>query len=611
MKNGVIDNSVVNPSIARSWRRCYKQSKDSQRVPETALKMRQKKNKALMEVSKLVINDLVTMLKTHLDSFSVMLMDHEGVVIYRTNYGNDIVTPGHHCNEKHYGTSGPALAIANGIGSEVIGYEHFYPNAHHWHTIGVPIHDKNKRNIGALAVLNLTGQYLPLTMQTVSLGAYLIESRLLRKELLLDVLSTLMDEQRKPALIANEDGVVISANEMGLNLFQTTPQMLVGSDMAKYLVGGLNPDLFSTSIQLNAPFYVKINTNQTPNQICQVDRQIFSFEAENALFMFTFTSLYKNLSKKTAHKSDAFDILVGNNEAFLRVIDFARRAACSPANVLIEGESGTGKELMAQAIHKQSGRSGHFVAINCGAIPKELLYSELFGYVDGAFTGAKKGGNQGKFELADKGTLFLDEIGEMPLAMQVLLLRLLEDKTLTRLGGNDSKSVDVRIVAATNRDLADEVRNGRFREDLYFRLNVVNLKLPPLRERRDDIPLLAKFLLQRISERHNFESIVFDDEVMDILCRYSWPGNVRQLQNVIESSLILANDGVITREALPAFLLEQTGTVPNTKVGTLHRAENAIIQEILKKNNGNISKAARELGITRPTLYKKINNLGH
>ncbi len=612
MQEGIIDTNVVKPDIARSWRRCYKQNRESGRtVPDIVLKRLQKKNEAFIEVSRPVMNDLVNMLKSHMDSFSVMLLDEDGVVNHRINYGNDIVTLGHHCNEKHFGTCGPALAIAHNIGTEVVGYEHLYPNAHQWHTIGVPIQDKNKQNIGALAVLNPTGQYIPLTMQTVSLGAYLIESRLLRQELLMTVSSTLMNGITQPAILANEQGIVISVNKPGLNLFQTTSEKFIGSALYKYLAGSHIKELFSTSVQLEGNFFISVNnhnSNRSHNHQCQVQRQIIQFEPENAFVMFIFNSVDKQVICNSNNKNDAFASLFGNDAAFLKVIDFARKAAAMNSNILIEGESGTGKELIAQAIHKESGRSGRFVAINCGAIPKELLNSELFGYEDGAFTGAKKGGNPGKFELAHKGTLFLDEIGEMPLHMQVSLLRFLEDKTLTRLGGIDSRVVDVRIIAATNRNLLDEIKNDHFREDLYYRLNVVNLKMPPLKDRKDDIPLLTEKLLQKCCSNNNLTGIELDEKVMDILYHYSWPGNIRQLRNVIESSLIMANDGLVTTEALPSYLLEGR-PLRSIKGGNLQEVEQEIISQTLEKYQGNISQTAKELGITRPTLYKKINQM--
>jgi transcriptional regulator with PAS, ATPase and Fis domain len=213
-------------------------------------------------------------------------------------------------------------------------------------------------------------------------------------------------------------------------------------------------------------------------------------------------------------------------------VEVARMAARSSSNVLIEGESGTGKELFAQAIHNASRRSaGAFVAVNCGAIPRELIASELFGYSEGAFTGAKKGGNPGKFELADGGTLFLDEIGDMPLEQQVALLRVIQDKSISRIGSNQVIPVDVRIICATNKNLLELMQTGRFRQDLYYRLNVINLRILPLRERKEDIPLLFEHFLQQMNQ--DCRSIIPND-FTERLLSYDWPGNVRELQNTVE-----------------------------------------------------------------------------
>jgi len=613
MRDGTIDSSIVRPDIANSWRRCYKQNKKSGVVPQSVLKEHQKSNELLIEVSKPVLNDLFNMLNKQLDSFSVMLLDAEGVVIHRINYNNNIVTLGHLCDERHRGTSGPALAIANNVGTEVIGYEHIYPNAHHWHTIGVPIHDSNRNTVGVIALLNTTGQYIPLTMQVVSLGASIIESRLHRQKLLLDVSSTVMNVLNNAAMLVNEQGIVMCANELCLSLLETTPERLFGNALSEYMATVNNQDLLSTLGANDDTFYVPIKNHDSnrshSNRICRVDRQIIQIEPRETLFMLTIKPMYQYLLNKSVSEQDAFAVLAGRNKAFLRVIETARKAANMNCTILIEGESGTGKELIAQAIHRQSARPGRFVAVNSGAVPKELWNSELFGYEDGAFTGAKKGGNPGKFELAHKGTLFLDEIAEMPLPMQVSLLRLLEDRTVTRLGGKDSRVFDVRVVAATNRNLMNEVRKGNFREDLFYRLNVVYLKVPPLRERKDDIPILAELLLQRCCSKNNLDRAQIDRQVLSVFCDYDWPGNVRQLQNVIESSIIQDNDGVITCDDLPSYILEDSNQA--AKVGKLHQVEEIVIQETLERNNGNISKTARELGITRKTLYRKMKKIAN
>jgi len=230
-----------------------------------------------------------------------------------------------------------------------------------------------------------------------------------------------------------------------------------------------------------------------------------------------------------------FDKIIGESEVIKNTIEYAKKISDSKSTVLILGESGTGKESFAQSIQNHSRRREEsFVAINCGAIPKNLIESELFGYVEGSFTGAKKGGHPGKFEIADGGTIFLDEIGEMSLDLQTRLLRVIEEGIVRRIGGNDEIPINVRIIAATNKDLREEVKNGNFRTDLYYRLNVLPLKLPSLRERKEDIPLLIDYFMKRISKKLNKKEIEIPEEYMDYLLDYSWPGNIRELENLIE-----------------------------------------------------------------------------
>ena len=219
----------------------------------------------------------------------------------------------------------------------------------------------------------------------------------------------------------------------------------------------------------------------------------------------------------------------------MKIIDYAKKIADSKSTVLITGESGTGKEVFAQAIHNYGIRKDEpFIAVNCGAIPRTLIESELFGYEDGAFTGAKKGGNVGKFEIADGGTIFLDEIGEMPIDMQIKLLRVIEEGVITRIGSSIEIPIDVRIIAATNKNLKDEVERGNFRKDLYYRLNVLPIYLPPLRERREDIPEFINYYMEKTSKKLNKQSVNISEEYMKYLIDYDWPGNVRELENVIE-----------------------------------------------------------------------------
>ena len=315
-----------------------------------------------------------------------------------------------------------------------------------------------------------------------------------------------------------------------------------------------------------------------------------------------------------------FNDLCGSCQAFNEAVYRAQRVAKSDSSVLILGESGTGKELFAQAIHNASSRRGHpFVSINCAAMPRELISSELFGYVEGAFTGARKNGAPGKIELANKGTLFLDEIGDMPLDLQVHLLKVLEDKAFTRLGDSKSKTVDIRVIAATNQDLNKLVREGTFRLDLYYRLNVFTMELPPLRGRVSDIPQLTRLFIKQCAQRLDKQVSDISPEALGAFMAYSWPGNLRELRNAVESSVNLAMNEEIMLSDIPTAILRATGIHPeNAASNSLlltelnsagKRAETEMILELMERYNGNKSMVAEKLGISRPALYRKLKKI--
>ena len=305
---------------------------------------------------------------------------------------------------------------------------------------------------------------------------------------------------------------------------------------------------------------------------------------------------------------------LGKSRLFADVLRLAEQVAPTESTVLIEGESGTGKEVIARYIHDLSSRNeGPFLSLNCGALPESLLESELFGHVKGSFTGAVRD-KQGLFAAARSGTFFLDEIGEMSPATQVKLLRVLQEREAIPVGGTEAIPVDVRVVAATNRDLEDEIRQGRFRTDLYYRLNVIALHMPPLRQRQDDIPVLADYFLHRISEARNEPPRRLSDAARSALLEYAWPGNVRELENALERAVILTDDVVITPAALPervtqrrAEPLVSTRTPPNP---TLEAVERAYIMWVLQSEGGNKSRAADVLGIDPSTLYRKLSRYG-
>ncbi len=314
---------------------------------------------------------------------------------------------------------------------------------------------------------------------------------------------------------------------------------------------------------------------------------------------------------KAAAPQDTPDILY-RSRAMGDVLQMVKRVAPIKATVLITGESGTGKDLLSRSIHAQSRRKGDYLVMNCAAIPETLLEDELFGHERGAFTGADSP-RAGKFEAADGGTLMLDEIGEVPLSLQVKLLRVLEEDRVTRLGGNRAVPVDVRLIAATNRDLSAMVRAGAFREDLYYRLKVVEIHIPPLRKRRADIPLLALTLLRQASDKHDLPMPEITPEVMESLKAYPWPGNVRQLKNLMESLLIMCREN-ITLDDLPPEITPATGEGSDRLVlelpVTLQEAEDLLVERTLTLTGGNRTQAAALLGMGRRTLQRRLGSSG-
>lgn len=304
----------------------------------------------------------------------------------------------------------------------------------------------------------------------------------------------------------------------------------------------------------------------------------------------------------------SFADLIGNNERFLKCIKIARQAADNLSTVLITGESGTGKELFAHAIHKEGSRAdGPFIKVNCAAIPETLLESELFGYEKGAFTGATKA-KMGKFELANGGTIFLDEIGDMNIVLQAKLLRVLQEKEVERLGSNRPQKIDVRIVAATNQNLLKHVEQGLFRRDLYYRLNVINVDIPPLRDRKDDVLLLAQHIIQKLNKRHGKECVL-SQKGLTLLARYDWPGNVRELENLLERAVILSEGKVISIELVQSYF-SASSLHETEEILSLAEMEKRLIKKALDVYGRDLAgkkEAAKKLKISLATLYNKLS----
>ncbi|TGE38983.1 PAS domain-containing protein [Desulfosporosinus fructosivorans] len=426
-------------------------------------------------------------------------------------------------------------------------------------------------------------------------------------------------------IVVNKEGIVTMTNQAFANFFQKAPEDLMGKHITEVYKNPKFIDVLETGEpvigyihDLNGHEIIasRIPIIQDGKIVGALGKVVF--KDVNELYALTkkVDSLRYELDyyKKTMQQKNdsALELLKGNNPIMASLVQTAQRVAKSGSTVLLRGESGTGKELFAQLLHSESSRSqGAYIKVNCAAVPENLLESELFGYEEGAFTGARKGGKIGKFELADGGTLFLDEIGDMEMGMQVKLLRVIQEREIERLGSNKPRKVDVRLVAATNRDLEGMIRDKQFREDLYYRLNVVTLTIPPLRERKDDIESLIQTFLKKFNLQFAQTVTDISTETQNVLMKHRWPGNIRELENIIERAFNMLDGSEIQIKHLPSYLqiLAGHGTRPfvgGSLENILAGVEKEALIYALETAKGNKVQAAKNLGLSRAGLYKKL-----
>ncbi|MDL2268145.1 sigma 54-interacting transcriptional regulator [Desulfovibrio sp. OttesenSCG-928-G15] len=425
-------------------------------------------------------------------------------------------------------------------------------------------------------------------------------------------------------------GLVIIWNRSAEKLYDIPARKILGRPLQEYFpdalldkvrksrVGEFNvshhpKDKKSTHIVISAmPWYIDgvfqgvISTDRNYDEVMNLYADL-----EDARAKVTF------LQGQIKKQSGVFGTIIGNNKDFSRKVNHAIQIAPTDASVILTGESGTGKELFARGIHELSGREGLFVPINCSAIPSELFESEFFGYTPGAFTGASRRGKAGFFELANSGTIFLDEISEMPINAQAKLLRVLQEREVLRVGGAKPVKLNVRVIAASNRNLKEMMQRGLFREDLYYRLSVIDINLPPLRERKEDIPLLIQHFVQDFCQKNGQATKSVQTEVINMLCAYSWPGNMRELMNVIENLAITCKGDTITKKTMPSYIIAAINNdSPNREEqreslsSAVRFMESSRILNALEACRNNKSKAARMLGIPRASLYNKMEEYG-
>jgi len=634
--------TVKRDYIINSHERCRRYNVELDRIysrkilcgNELLKKLEEKRE--LMVTAELYINQLYNFVKG--SNFFSILTDEEGCIL--SVIGDESIlseaisfkmVPGAYMDERSIGTNSMGTAIAEGKPVQVSGEEHYIKAYHRWTCSASPIRNSKGKIIGSI---DLTGysEYVNLhTLGMVVAGANAIEKMLdikrYTKELSMakKFNETIIDSIEAGILTSDLEGNIKTVNHHVSDMFGYYQDEMKLMKIWNLLDNWENvknsiinkqsftdEDVFVNSrrkkLQLNLSAYPHLDGEQNLMNIVFVFKEV--------------KKVRKLVNKIMGHKAIyTFDRIIGKDKNFVRIIDYAEKIADSRSNVLIMGESGTGKELFSQAIHNYSDRQDEpFVAINCGAIQRNLIESELFGYERGAFTGAKSTGQPGKFEIADGGTIFLDEIGEMPLDMQTRLLRVLEEGVVSRVGSVKEIVVDVRVIAATNKDLNEEVKKGNFRKDLYYRLNVLPIKLPPLRERKADIPILSQFFMGRISMKLNKKSVNINEETMKSLLEYEWPGNVRELENIIEQ--------IVNTESIPDSFMKLDSNIDEKVEVNLNGLEQASTCEVIEENlnlelmeknhilkvlnlyGGNITLCSKALGIARTTLYRRMERYG-
>ena len=639
--NGEIKNKI-RPEILESWKRCRDNNVDPfvkvcPVVLSTAeFEKRICENSDLIEVATPVIDNIYEFVAG--TGFVVLLCDVDGYVLKRVGDPERLTSmalanfvEGACCSETVLGTNAIGTCIVLDKSIQVNAYEHWTSCTHIGTCSAAPIHDPKSGIV--IGCLDLTGPWdkiHPHTLGMVVAGAGAIQSLLesqinYRKAVSSDLKKSLIMESTSDALITiDNNGVITHANGRAIK-FLDLDQNPTGRDVYSVFKSSSEREksyadflrlieskekMTDESIVINIPSGLY---RYMGSAYCIVENG----EIIGRLIVLQDISRVNRLVTKVIGKQTktSFADLPSQNKAFQGCVETALSSAKTNVNILLLGESGTGKELFAQAIHNANQRCNKpFIAINCGAIPRDLLSSELFGYAGGAFTGAQKSGAPGKFELAEGGTIFLDEIGDMPLDMQAALLRVIEEKSITRVGSGKRIPTDVRIIAATNKDLSKEVESCSFRFDLYYRLNVISIKLPPLRERKEDIPLLISKLVDAAAADLGKTVEKIEPGFVEASLQYDWPGNIRELRNVIERAISLTTGTTLSVRDLPAHVAGSAATsVESAGIKVLRKssrdAERSVIKKHLRECRDNRSMVAERLGIARSTLYRKLKEL--
>lgn len=564
--------------------------------------------------------------------FMWVLTDEEGYLL-KVIGDEDIVSianenifvEGSNRHEKIFGTNAIGTCIYLEKPIQVWGAEHYYTIHSNWTCSSAPIMDENGTLLGALC---LTGTWDKVHIHT--LGIVVAAAQAISKQMFLqkaydDIymtnshLNIMIESLQAGVILLNKENVITKVNSFASSLLKLDKDLLENRKISDFIKNISFKNFNSNIYDKEAVIEIDSGSVQVALTAIKIDSYKNSSLSDKLITFKEAKHVHKMVNKFAGSNAHfTFEDIIGQSHSIKEAKNLAQIASKNSSNVLILGESGTGKELFAQAIHNNSSyANGPFIDINCGALPRSLIESELFGYESGTFTGAKREGNLGKFELANGGTIFLDEIGDMPYDVQVSLLRVIQNREVLRIGGKKPIKINVRIIASTNRDLEEAIINDTFRSDLFYRLNVFNIKVPLLKDRGNDICLLADYFVTKYKLRSNKIIQGMEKDVYDILLKYNWPGNIRELENTIERALLVTQTNTIKVQDLPQNIVNDSSIIPKHKtsvvehsndlpIKTFDEIERNTILNTLTENKGNVKKTAEDLGFSRRTLYRRF-----
>jgi sigma-54 dependent transcriptional regulator, acetoin dehydrogenase operon transcriptional activator AcoR len=623
----------LRPEVLSSWKRSYEGGIDPSYLRAAVLSKKElserlETNRPLIHIASPLLEAFVSSIKG--SDFRVDLIDRDLFILMQFGESNVLQASARRGSsvavsraESEVGTNAICLASLLQSPMQLVGPEHYNSCLQQLTCSAAPLFDADHEFIG---VINVAGPCEKVQLHTLGMTvalskaielSYLQHRVMKEKELAYQYIESIVDSISEGLIALNDEGLISVINQRASKILDLRQNEVLGRSAEELF--GQDSTIFNTSYSRESHIERELVFTQKNKRKVVIGNCIPVSASDGTKSV---VSVFKELSRARGFVKNVvgfkayftFDDLLGKSASFLNALNLAKHAAPLPSNILLLGESGTGKELLAHAIHNASHvRNGPFIGINCGAIPMGLIESELFGYEGGAFTGAKREGQPGKLELAEDGSLFLDEIDSMPVATQATLLRVLQNRRFTRVGGTSEIIFNARILVASNKDLWEEVRQGNFRKDLFYRINVITIEIPRLRDRKEDIYELARQFTTKLSERLDFTFTLSDDS-LEIMAEHSWPGNVRELENVIERCAVMAysrGSQCIDRSDLLTYAgfhrtTDSEAPLEDDKNISLDYLERRTILKTLSETGNNISDTARKLGVTRNTVYNKI-----